>query len=86
LKARADAALATLQRAEERIQTLQAPSSLAGAHSEYIAAIRLFQRSALEIQKMSEDGDDGHLLASYRAGQQASDQIREVGARFWQDE
>jgi hypothetical protein len=81
-----DAALATYRRAEERIQALQPPPSLAAAHDEYLAAVRLFQQSALEVLKMFDDGDDEHLLAAYPLSQEGSDKIREVGVKFWQDE
>jgi hypothetical protein len=86
LRARVDAALATYRRAEERIQALQPPPSLAAAHDEYLAAVRLFQQSALEVLKMFDDGDDEHLLAAYPLSQEGSDKIREVGVKFWQDE
>jgi hypothetical protein len=86
LKARVEAALAVFRRAEERIQALQPPPSLVGAHEEYLAAVRLFQQSALETLKMFDDGDDGHLLAAYPVSQEGSNKIREVGAKFWQDE
>jgi len=86
LKTRVDAALATYRRAEERISALQPPSSLVHAHDEYLAAVRLFQQSALEVLKMFEDGNDEHLLAAYPLSQLGSDKIREVGAKFWEDE
>jgi hypothetical protein len=86
LKARVDASLAVFRRAEERVQALQPPPSLAAAHEEYLAAVRLFQQSALETLKMFDDGDDGHLFAAYPIGQEGSDKIREVGVKFWRDE
>jgi hypothetical protein len=86
LKARVDDALATYRRAEARIGALQPPPSLQRAHDDYLAAVGLFQKSALEVLKMFEDGDDDHLLAAYPFSQEASNKIREVGAQFWQDE
>jgi hypothetical protein len=86
LKVRADAALTAFRRAEERIQGLQPPPSLFGAHAEYLAAVKLFQESALETLKMFEDGDEGHLLAAYPASREGSNKIREVGVKFWEDE
>jgi hypothetical protein len=86
LKARVDASLAAFRRAEERIQALQPPPSLTAAHEEYLAAVRLFEQSAVETLKMFDDGDDGHLLAAYPIGQEGSDKIREVGVKFWRDE
>lgn len=86
LKARVDAALATYRRAEERISALQPPPSLSHAHDEYLAAVRLFQQSAVEVLKMFDDGNDEHLLAAYPLSQEGSDKIRAVGAQFWRDE
>ena len=86
LKARVDAALATYRQAEARISALEPPPSLARSHNDYLAAVRLFEQSAVEVLKMFDDGNDEHLLAAYPLSQEGSDKIREVGARFWQDE
>ena len=86
LKARVNNALATYQTAETRIAALQPPPSLERAHDEYLAAVGLFQKSALEVLKMFDDGNDDHLLAAYPLSQEGSNKIREVGAQFWQDE
>jgi hypothetical protein len=86
LKARVDDTLATYRRAETRIAALQPPPSLERAHNEYLAAVGLFQKSTLEVLKMFDDGNDDHLLTAYPLSQEGSNKIREVGARFWQDE
>ena len=86
LKARLEATLTAFQEAEERMQALHPPPSLARAHAEYLAAVLLFQQSVLETRKMFEDGDDGHLLAAYPASREGSDKIREIGVKFWEDE
>jgi hypothetical protein len=86
LKARVDGALATYRRAEERIRAIQPPPSVESAHEDYLAAVALLQQSALELQKMFDDGNDEHLLAAYPLSQEATNKIREVGAKLWQDE
>src|SRR5438309_11880684 len=86
VKARVDDALATYRRAEARIGALQPPPSLQRAHDDYLAAVELFEKSALEVEKMFDDGNDEHLLAAYPLSQEGSDKIREIGVRFWQDE
>jgi hypothetical protein len=86
LKARVDDALATYRRAETRISALQVPPSLERAHNDYLAAVGLFEKSALEVLKMFDDGNDDHLLAAYPLSQEGSNKIRAVGAQFWQDE
>src|SRR6266403_5028959 len=86
LKARVDDALATYRRAEARISALQPPPSLQREHDDYLAAVELFEKSALEVLKMFDDGNDDHLLAAYPLSQEGSNKIREIGAKFWQDE
>jgi hypothetical protein len=86
LKTRVDAALAAFQRAETRISALQPPPSLAREHENYLAAVRLFEQSAVEVLKMFDDGNDEHLLAAYPLSKEGSDKIREIGAKFWEDE
>jgi hypothetical protein len=86
LKARADEALATYQRSEARIRALEPPASVRHEHEEYLAAVDLFRRSAIEVLKMFADGRDDHLNAAYPMSQQASDKIREVGGKFWPNE
>ena len=86
LKTRIDAALATYRRAETRISALQPPPSLAREHEEYLAAVRLFEQSAVEVLKMFDDGNDEHLLAAYPMSKEGSDKIREIGVKFWEDE
>ena len=86
LKTRVDAALATYRRAETRITALQPPPSLAREHEDYLAAVRLFEQSAVEVLKMFDDGNDEHLLAGYPMSREGSDKIREIGVKFWEDE
>jgi hypothetical protein len=86
LKARVDAALTTFRRAETRISALQPPPSFAREHEGYLAAVRLFEQSAVEVLKMFDDGNDEHLLAAYPMSREGSDKIREIGVKFWEDE
>ncbi len=86
LKTRVDDALATYRQAEERLRELQPPPSLERAHNDYLAAVQLFQKSALEVLKMFDDGNDDHLLAAYPLSLEGSNKIRAIGAEFWRDE
>jgi len=86
LKTRADEALATYLQAEKRLRELQPPPSLERAHNDYLAAVQLFQKSALEALKMFDDGNDDHLLAAYPLSLEGSNKIRVLGAQFWRDE
>jgi hypothetical protein len=86
LKGRVTDALATYQRSEGRLRELQPPATVERDHEEYLAAIRLFQQSAVEVLKMFDDGRDDHLVTAYPLGQKATDKIREVGTKFWPHE
>jgi len=86
LKTRVDDALATYRQAEMRLRELRPPPSLERAHDDYLAAVQLFQKSALEVLKMFDDGNDDHLLVAYPLSLEGSDKIRAVGAQFWRDE
>jgi hypothetical protein len=86
LKKRVDEALATYRRSDARLRALQPPPTVERDHQEYLAAIVLFQQSAIEVLRMFEDGRDDHLVAAYPLSQKASDKIREVGGKFWPNE
>jgi hypothetical protein len=86
LKTRMEQALVTYRGAETRMRALQPPDSLRKDHEQYLAAVRLFQESAVEANKMFTDGREEHLLAAYPKSQEGSDKIREVGGKFWPNE
>lgn len=86
LKKRIDDALLTYRRSEARLRELTPPASIQRDHEEYLSAIELFQKSAVEVLRMFEDGREEHMLAAYPLGQKATDKIREVGGKFWPNE
>src|SRR5262245_45250928 len=86
LKTRMEQALVTYRDAEKRMRALQPPDSLRRDHEQYLVAVRLFQESAVEANKMFTDGREDHLLAAYPKSQEGSDKIREVGGKFWPNE
>jgi len=86
LKNRLEAALVTYQKAEAGIRDVEPPSSLARAHKDYLAAIRLYEQAAVEALRMFSDGDDEHLVRAHPLSHEGSNKIREIGGRFWRDE
>jgi hypothetical protein len=86
LKSRVEHALGVYKSAQASIQGLQPPASLRAQHDEYLAAVRLFEESALEVMKMFSDGREAHLLAAHPKGQAGADKIREIGSKFWPNE
>jgi hypothetical protein len=86
LKARVEHALRIYQNARASIQSLQPPATLRAQHDEYLAAVQLFEESALEVMKMFSDGREDHLVAAHPKGQAGADKIREIGGKFWPNE
>ena len=86
LGTRVEQSLASYRAAETRLRALEPPASLRSDHEQYLAAVRLFEESAVELQKMFKDGQDDHMLVAYPKSQEGSDKIREVGGKFWPHE
>ena len=86
LKARVDAARDVYARAEIRARELEPPQSLRRVHADYLAAIRLYRQSAVEMAKLAADGREQHLLAAYPLSETASKKLLEVGDALWPGE
>jgi hypothetical protein len=86
LGTRVKEALATYQAAEAKIRALEPPAPLRSDHEEYLAAVRLLQASAAEVQKMFTDGREDHMKTAYPMGQEGTDKLRAVGGKFWPQE
>jgi len=52
-----DDSLASYRRVEEDVLALKPPPGLRSSHDSYLAAVRLFERSAVEMRKVYDDGD-----------------------------
>ena len=85
LRTRLNQGLARYRQAEAQVEALQPPPSLRATHGEYLAAVRLFQQSALEMLRMYEDGDDEHLSTALPMSLDGTNRLREIGGRFWPD-
>jgi hypothetical protein len=83
---RVTAAAQSLGRSETRVRALAPPASLDRVHAQYLDAVHLFQQSAAEMLKLTEDGRDDHLLAAHPLSQEASEQLLRVGNTIWPGE
>src|SRR5499426_1880134 len=81
LGTRVEQALASYRSAEKRLRALEPPASLRSDHEQYLATIRLFEKSAIELQKMFKNRQDDHILVAYPKSQEKSNKIREVGGK-----
>jgi hypothetical protein len=86
LKSRLVEALASYRAADGKLQALQPPPSLRSSHETYLAAIGLFEQSAVEMLKMFDDGSADHLQAGYPMYLEGTNKIRDIGGKFWPDE
>jgi len=72
--------------AEARVRALAPPSSLSQVHTQYLDAVQLFQQSAAEMLKLTQDGRDDHLLVAQPLSQAASEKLLRVGNVIWPGE
>jgi hypothetical protein len=66
-----------------QIQALDPPPTLRTTHEGYLAAVRLFQQSALEMLRMYDDGDEEHLSLALPLSLDGTSKLREIGGQFW---
>jgi hypothetical protein len=83
LRTRLNQGLARYRIAETQIRALDPPPSLRTTHEGYLAAVRLFQLSTLEMLRMYEDGDDEHLSTALPFSLDGTNKLREIGVQFW---
>jgi hypothetical protein len=86
LDTRVRAAATSLGQAEARVRALAPPSSLAPVHAQYLDAVHLFQQSASEMLKVTNDGREDHLLVAHPMSQAASEKLLRVGNVIWPGE
>jgi hypothetical protein len=80
------AASKTFSDAEARVRALTPPPSLSQVHRQYLDAVHLFQQSAAEMLKVTEDGRDDHLLVAHPLSHEASEKLLRVGNVIWPGE
>jgi hypothetical protein len=86
LRGRLEQSLSTYRSADTRLQALQPPESLRTSHQTYLAAVGLFEQSAVEMLRMFDDGSDEHLQTGYPLYLDGTNKIRDIGGNFWPDE
>jgi hypothetical protein len=83
LRQRLNYGLAGYRLAETRLLALDPPVTLRSSHAEYVAAVHLFQQSALEMLKMYEDDDEEHLATALPLSLDGTSKLRGIEAQFW---
>ncbi|MEQ1806839.1 MAG: hypothetical protein ABL900_15790 [Burkholderiaceae bacterium] len=77
---------AVFRQAESRLLGLDAPASMQGTRSRYASALQLYSKASLEMVKVTQDGNDAHLLKAQEMSEQASGILLEVSEQLWPGE
>jgi hypothetical protein len=85
LRARLTQGLAGYRDAERQIEALDPPPTLRPAHEGYLAVVRLFQQSTIEMLRMYEDGDEEHLTTALPLSLDGISKLRDISGQFWPD-
>jgi hypothetical protein len=85
LRARLTQGLAGYRAAERQIEALDPPPALRPTHEGYLAAVRLFQLSTIEMLRMYEDGDEEHLTTALPLSLDGTSKLRDISGQFWPD-
>ena len=86
LKLRIEQSSDTYRSAARRIAALTPPASLMRAHTMYTDAVRLYQQSAAEMLRVTDDGHVEHLVAAQPLSMEASETLLKVGDILWPSE
>jgi hypothetical protein len=78
-----DDSLASYRRVEEDVLALQPPPGLRSSHDSYLAAVRLFERSAVEMRKVYDDGDPDHLAVGAPLSMEGMARMRALSDKLW---
>jgi hypothetical protein len=82
-RAQLDDSLANYRRIEEQVLALEPPAEMQDSHASYVAAVRLFERSAIEMLKVYDDGDTDHLADGAPLSVEGMARMRVLSDRFW---
>ncbi len=86
LKTRIETARDTYRKAAASIGTLEPPPSMVKHHGDYREAVRLYEQSAREMVRVSDDGRDEHLVRAHPLSMQAGVILLKVGNELWPTE
>ena len=78
-----DDSLASYRRVEEDVMALQPPPDLRSSHDGYLATVRLFERSAVEMRKVYDDGDADHLAVGAPLSLEGMARMQVLSDRLW---
>lgn len=77
---------AVFTQAEQQLRALDTPASMRELSQSYAAALARYREASLEMIKVTQDGNDAHLLKAQELSEQASGVLLEVGEHLWPGE
>jgi hypothetical protein len=82
-RAQLDDSLMNYRRIEEQVLALDPPADLRASHTSYVATVRLFERSAIEMLKLYDDGNVDHVSEGAPLSLDGMARMRVLSDRFW---
>jgi hypothetical protein len=86
LKAAVEPLTESFKSAAQRARTIQPPSSLAGAHHDYVTALNQYAAAAQEMIRVAGDGREEHLVSAQKKSEKASEALLKVSDVLWPGE
>ncbi len=66
-----------------KMSGLEVPPSLRKTHDQYFEALTLYESAAIEMAKITQEGDEAHLLKAQTMSLRASENLLRVGEVLW---
>jgi hypothetical protein len=76
----------TFRQAAADLSKLEGPESMQAVRSRYAEAVRLFSEASQTMVRVTEDGNEVHLLTAQQMSEQAAGMLLEVGDQLWPGE
>lgn len=76
----------TFHEAEAKVAAISVPPSMQSIRDRYIQMLGLYELSATEMQEVTRDGDNRHLIDAQRKSEHAAEELVKVGDILWPGE
>lgn len=78
-----EASVVSYRRIQEQVLALDPPTDLRDSHEAYLGAVRMFERSAVEMLKLYDDGNADHLSRAAPLSLDGMARMRVLSDHYW---